>query len=142
MKIRAIVTASLFSAFSIAFSSPGLTQTAVGGATKTKQNTVGGIAKPAPALGGAVAPASVGTKPATAGNAIKPGPVVGTPTAGSTGNATATGASGNAAAQGAAASAARQNLAATAPNKGKTVVGTTSNLKCGGGACVVRGAKP
>jgi hypothetical protein len=140
MKIRAIVTASLFSALSIAFSTPGLTQTAVGGATKMKPNTVGGMAKPAPALGGATP--SVGTKPATIGNAIKPSPAVGTPTAGSTGNATATGASGNAAAQGAAASAARQNLAATAPNKGKTVVGTTSNLKCGGGACVVRGAKP
>jgi hypothetical protein len=133
MKIRAIVTASLFSALSIAVSSPGLTQTAVGGATKTKQNTVGGMAKPAPALGGAVAPASVGTKPASVGNATRPGPAVGATTAGS---------AGNAATQGAAASAARQNLTATAPNKGKTVVGTTSNLKCGGGACVVRGAKP
>ena len=142
MKIRAIVTASLLSALSIAFSSPGLTQTAVGGATKTKQNTVGGMAKPAPALGGAAAPASVGTKPATVGNVTKPGPAVGAPTAGSAGNAAAAGASGNAATQGAAAAAVRQNLATTVPNKGKTVVGTTSNLKCGGGACVVRGAKP
>jgi hypothetical protein len=142
MKIRAIVTASLFSVLLVAFSSPGLTQTAVGGATKMKPNTVGGMAKPAPALGGAAAPASVGTKPATVGNSTKPGPAIATPTAGSTGNAAAAGANGNAATQGAAASAARQNLAATPPNKGKTVVGTTSNLKCGGGACVVRGAKP
>jgi len=129
MTIRAMVTALLFGALSTAVSYPGLAQNAVGGAIKTKQNTVGGVAKPAPVIGGAATSASVGTKPATVGAVPKPGTVTSAP--GSIGNAA------NAAGR-----AAKQNPPVTPPGKGGTVVTTSSNLKCAAGACVAKGTKP
>ena len=120
MSMRAMVTAfllgALFGAFAISSSPPSSAQSAVGGATKAKQNAIGGAAKPGPMIGGSTAPASVvggTTKPGSAGIATN-----------STGNT------------------AKQNPPGTPPNKGGTVVTTPANLKCGAGACVTRGTKP
>ena len=109
--------------------SPVCAQTALGGA-KTQQSKLGGVAKPAPMIGGAT------VKPVSPPSPPKPAPVVGmakpnalgTPAPVSTGN-------------GATPVAARPNPPVTPPNKGGTVV-TTSNLKCGSGACTSRVAKP
>jgi hypothetical protein len=142
MKIRVTVSALVLIALSIAVSKPAMAQNAIGGAVKTKPNTIGGLAKPAPVLGGASSPASVGAKPAAVGNVIKPNVVGVAPTPGSTGSAVTNGATGNAATSGTAAAMARPNPSSTAQNKAKTVGSTISNLKCGGGACVARGTKP
>jgi hypothetical protein len=131
MKIRAIISALLFGTLSVAVSHVSLAQNAVGGAPKTKPNIVGGVAKPAPALGGAAKSTAGFTKPATVGGVTKQGSAIGTSTTGLTGNATSLGGS-----------TAKPNPPVTPPNKGGTVVTTTSNLKCGGGACVARGTKP
>jgi hypothetical protein len=95
-------------------------QTSLGGA-KTPQNKIGGVAKPAPVLGGAPqvppsppkpAPVIGMTKPVSAGNAMTPGQTLG----------------------------ARQNPPVAQPNRNGTVI--TSNLKCASGACTPRGSKP
>jgi hypothetical protein len=109
-------------------------QSALGGA-KTQQNKLGGVTKPAPVIGGAT------IKPVSPPSPPKPAPVVGlakpntlgTPAPAST-NIGAT--------PGQTAGAARQNPPVTPPNKGGTVVTTSSNLKCGSGACTSRGPKP
>jgi hypothetical protein len=128
-----MVLAALLGAFAIGVSYPSSAQTALGGATKTKQNTIGGAAKAGPVLGGATRQVAVPgtTKPASVGGLTKQ-TSVGTPTPGSTGSATTAGST---------VSAARQIPPVTPPNKGGTVT-TTSNLKCGAGACVARGKKP
>jgi hypothetical protein len=67
MKNGTMVTAGvlgmLLGAFAIGFSDPSSAQTALGGAAKTKQSTVGGAAKPGPVVGGATTPGSVGGAP-------------------------------------------------------------------------------
>jgi len=113
----------------IANVAPADAQSTLGGA-KTQQNKIGGVAKPAPVIGGAaIHTPSPPTPP-------KPGPVVniakpgspGTPTPGTTGNTAAMG------------QTPRPNPPVTPPNKGGPVV--TSNLKCASGACVSKGPKP
>jgi len=126
MKITTMAMILLFATLAVSASQPGLAQNAVGGATKTKQNTVGGVAKPGPVLGGASTPALVSTKPGVVGM-TKPNPVTSMPAA--TSNAASlTG------------STAKPNPPATPPNKGGAVA-TFSNLKCATGACVAKGGK-
>lgn len=132
MKNRAMATVFLLGALAAGFALPCSAQNALGGATKTKQSTVGGAAKPGPVLGGATTHAPMITKPGPVGGVTKQGSVGGTPTPGSTGSATRSSTAGG---------TATQNPPVTPPNKGGTVV-TTSNLKCGAGACVTKGAKP
>ncbi len=131
-----MVLGASLGAFAMNGVDPLFAQNALGGPTKPKQNSIGGAAKPAPVIGGATHNPVV-TKPVTIGNVTKPGSI-GTPTPGAGG--TTPGLTANAMLPGT--STARQNPPVTPPNKGKTVVSTTSNLKCGGGACVTRGAKP
>jgi hypothetical protein len=110
-------------------------QSTIGGA-KTQQNKIGGAAKPPPVVGGAI-------KPITPPGPPKPGPVIGLakpnsptgmPTPGSTGSATRPIQT---------LAAPKPNPPVTPPNKGKTVVtASSSNLKCGSGACTSRGPKP
>jgi hypothetical protein len=107
--------------------SPACAQNALGGA-KTQQNKLGGVAKPAPAIGGATKMVSPPSPP-------KPGPVIGmtkpnspgTPAPGSTGNA-----------MGQTAGTPTSNPPVTAANKGGQV--GASSLKCANGACTSRGA--
>jgi hypothetical protein len=131
--LKLTVLAALLGAFAIGFSYSASAQNALGGAAKTKQNTVGGMAKPAPVLGGATTPGPVtgAIKPNTVGGVTKQTSVGGTPTPGSTGSATPS----------STVSAAKQNPPVPPPNKGGTVV-TSSNLKCAAGACVAKGKKP
>jgi hypothetical protein len=114
--------------------SPACAQSALGGA-KTQQNKLGGVAKPAPVIGGAT------IKPVSPPSPPKPGPVVGMAKPNSLGTPTP-GSIGNGATPGQMAGATRQNPPFTPPNKGGTVVTTSSNLKCGSGACTTRGPKP
>lgn len=116
-------------ALAVTVAPPALAQNALGGPAKTKQIAVGGASKPAPVIGGAATSTSVVTKPATARNATKPGSVGGTAAPGSIGNATAAGPTG---------ATVKQTLPVTPPNKGGTVVTTSSNLKCASGACAAR----
>lgn len=109
---------------------PSLAQNALGGPAKTKQSAIGGASKPAPVIGGTAASASTVVKPAALGGVTKP--AVGAVSGGSIGSGTA----------GLTAGAAKQNPSVVAPNKGATIVTTSSNLKCGGGACVARGTRP
>jgi hypothetical protein len=133
MKTKAMVMALLFGAVSmavsLAVSFPGSAQNALGGAAKTKQSTVGGVAKQGAVLGGAAKPAPVGANPVAIGSVSKPGSV--TPASGSAANAT-----------NAAGITAKQNPPLTPPGKGAAVVTTTTNMKCAAGACVAKGAKP
>jgi hypothetical protein len=109
-------------ALSCADVSPASAQTSLGGA-KAPQNKIGGVAKPAPVLGGAPrtpssvslpkpAPVTGMTKPVTTGTVATPGQTFG----------------------------ARQNLSGAPTNRSGAVV--TSNLKCASGACTSRGSKP
>jgi hypothetical protein len=120
MKNRAMVTVAMLSMFigacAIGFPHPSFAQNAIGGPTKPKQSAVGGAAIPAPVIGGAAKQSSIGvTKPNLVGGTANP------ITAGS---------------------AVKPNPPTLPPNKGGTVVTTSSTLKCAAGACVVRGAKP
>ena len=114
----------LVGACAIGLSYPSAAQNAVGGATKTKQSTLGGAAKPGPVIGGATTQSSVGGTP-------KQNPIVGTAKQSSIGSAITPSTTGG---------AARQNPPVVPPNKGGPVV--TSNLKCAAGACVAKGTKP
>ena len=114
--------------------SSGYAQTALGGA-KTQQNKLGGVAKPAPVIGGAT------IKPVSPPPAPRPGPVVGMAKPNSPGGP-APASTGIGATPGQTAGATRQSPTFTPPNKGGTVVTTPTNLKCGSGACTSRGAKP
>jgi hypothetical protein len=125
-----VVLGMFVGAFAIGFSASSSAQNAVGGATKSKQGTVGGAAKPGPVLGGAATPGPVGGAP-------KQNPIVtkqtsvGTATPGSTGSAVTPNSTGG---------MAKQNPPVVLPNKGGTVV--NSNLKCAAGSCVAKGTKP
>ena len=130
--IRMMVLGISIGALAVTIAPPSLAQNALGGPAKTKQNTIGGASKPAPVIGGAATPASTVTKPATLGGVTKPTSAGGAATGSSIGNGTA----------GLTAGAAKQSPPVIAPNKGATVVTTSSNLKCGGGACITRGTKP
>ena len=114
--------------------SPACAQSALGGA-KTQQNKIGGAAKPAPVVGGAIKPITPPTppKPGPVAGLVKPNFPTGTPTPGSTGSATTPVQTS---------AATKQNPPVTPPNKGKTVVTASSNLKCGSGACTSKGPKP
>ena len=104
---------------------PVQAQSTLGGA-KTQQNKLGGVAKPAPVIGGAAIHTPPPTPPKPVVNIAKPGSTGVTPTA-------------NTAALGQAPGP-RPNPPVTPPNKGGAVV--TSNLKCASGACVSKGPKP
>ena len=116
--------------FAVASSCSALAQTTLGGA-KTQQNKIGGVAKPAPVVGGAVihtpSPPTP-PKPGPVVNAVKPtSPGVTTP--GLTSNAALYQPPGP-----------KPNPPMTPPpNKGAVV---TSNLKCATGACASKGPKP
>ena len=107
-------------------------QTTLGGA-RPQQNKIGGLAKPAPVVGGATvhAYAPVPPKPPVVNFANKPG-------------TTSPGSIGAVRPLGQTAGNPPPHPLFTPPNKGKsnTVVGASSNLKCSGGACTSRGVKP
>ena len=104
-------------------------QSTLGGA-RQQQNKIGGVAKPAPVVGGATVHAysPPPPKPPVVNLANKPG----APTAGSIRPLGQT--AGNT----------PPHPVFIPPNKGKsnTVVIPSSNLKCSGGACTSRGVKP
>ncbi len=129
MTIRAMAAALLAGVLALAVSDVGFAQSTLGGA-KAQQNKIGGIAKPPPVVGGATVHTSSPPNPP------KPGPVVnlankpGALTPGATGLSGPT--AGNTA----------PHPPFTPPGKGSTVVSTSSNLKCAGGACTSKGPKP
>ena len=131
MNIRMIrLTLAAALGIAVTTASPAFAQTTLGGA-KTQQNKIGGVAKPAPSIGGAVihtpAPPTP-PKPGAVTNTVKPiSPGVTTP--GLTSNAALNQPPGP-----------RPNPPITPPNKGGPVV--TSNLKCASGACASKGPKP
>jgi hypothetical protein len=97
-------------------------QSTLGGA-KTQQNKIGGVAKPAPVIGGATIHAPSPPTPP------KPAPIVGMGKPGSTANTAALGQTPG-----------PRPTPPVTPPKGGPVV--TSNLKCASGACTARGPKP
>jgi hypothetical protein len=109
----------------IAGIAPVQAQSTLGGA-KTQQNKLGGVAKPAPVIGGAAihTPPPIPPKPVV--NFVKPASPGVTPSA-------------NTAALGQAAGP-RPNPPVTPPKKSGPVV--TSNLKCASGACISKGPRP
>jgi hypothetical protein len=116
-------------AAAVTSASPALAQSTLGGA-KPQQNKIGGVAKPAPVVGGAVihtpSPPTP-PKPGAVVNTVKPvSPGVTTP--GMTSNAALNQPPGP-----------RPNPP-VAPKPAGPVV--TSNLKCASGACTSRGPKP
>jgi hypothetical protein len=110
----------------LAIASPAWSQTTLGGA-KTQQNKIGGVAKPAPVVGGtAVHTPSPPPPPKPAVvNAVKPVGTV-TPSTTSAGLSQPPGP--------------RPNPPVTPPKPGGAVV--TSNLKCANGVCTSKGPKP
>ncbi len=109
----------------VASIAPVQAQSTLGGA-KTQQNKLGGLAKPAPVIGGATIHTLPPTPPKPVVNFVKPASPGLTPTA-------------NTAVMGQAPGP-HPNPPVTPPNKGGTVV--TSNLKCASGACTSKGPKP
>jgi hypothetical protein len=107
--------------------SPASSQTTLGGA-KNQQNKIGGVAKPAPVVGGAVAhtPSSPPPPKPAVVNTVKP---IGTLAPSTTASAGLSQTPGP-----------RPNPPVTPPKPGSAVV--TSNLKCANGACTTRGPKP
>src|SRR5579863_2045097 len=140
MKNRTMVAAFVLGALAVGVSDSASAQSAIGGPAKTKMNTVGGAAKPAPALGGAKTPkptpvvaTPVVVKPNIVGGVTKQSSVIGTPTPLSNASAMTPSSTG---------ATAKQNPPVTPPKKSKPVVVTTStNLKCAAGACVAKGTK-
>jgi hypothetical protein len=128
MKLRALAAPFLIGALALAASDTGFAQSTLGGA-KPQQNKIGGVAKPAPVVGGATAHATSPLGPP------KPGPVVnlanrpGALTVGSTGASKPP-------------SQTAGNTHVPFTGKSGTVVSASSNLKCAGGACTSRGPKP
>jgi hypothetical protein len=124
--IKLMLAGSL--AIAVASTSSAMAQTTLGGA-KTQQNKIGGVAKPAPAVGGAVVHTPTPPPPPKpVVNAVKPtSPGVTTPGLGS--NAALNQPPGP-----------KQNPPVTSPNKGGAVV--TNNMKCSGGACTSVVPKP
>lgn len=132
MTIRAIAAALLAGALALTVSDMGFAQSTLGGA-KPQQNKIGGIAKPAPVVGGAAV--HTYSPPAQP----KPGPVVnlankpGALTPGATALSKPPGqTAGNTA----------PHPPFVPPGKGSAVVSASSNLKCAGGACASKGVKP
>ena len=114
-------------AIAVASTSSAMAQTTLGGA-KTQQNKIGGVAKPAPVVGGAVVHTPTPPKPGPVVNTAKPTtPGVTTPGVGS--NAALNQPPGP-----------KPNPPVTPPNKGGAVV--TNNMKCSGGACTSVVPKP
>jgi hypothetical protein len=110
----------------VATASSALAQSTLGGA-KAQQNKIGGVAKPAPVVGGA----AIHTPPPPA----LPKPVVGTvKPAGTVTPGTASSAPLNPP------PGPRPNPSVTPPKPAGPVV--TSNLKCANGVCTSRGPKP
>jgi hypothetical protein len=116
----------LAATLAIASVSPALAQSTLGGA-KNQQNKIGGAAKPAPVVGGAVIHTPTPPIPP------KPGPVANTVKPTSPGMVTPS-TTGNAALN------QRSNPPVTTPKPTGAVV--TSNLKCANGACTSKGPKP
>ena len=103
----------------VASTSPVLAQTTLGGA-KNQQNKIGGVAKPAPVVGGS----AIRTPPPVIGT-VKP---MGTATPNATTNPLTQ------------PPGPRPSPPVVAPKPASPVV--TSNLKCANGACTSRGVKP
>jgi hypothetical protein len=136
MKIRALAAAILVGTLALAVSDTGFAQSTLGGA-KQQQNKIGGVAKPPPVVGGAIAHTALPPnppKPAPVVNlANKPGALTPGSSVGSTGPSNLSGqTAGNTA----------PHPPFTPPGKGSAVVSTSSNLKCAGGACASKGVKP
>jgi hypothetical protein len=132
MKLRALAAPLLIGALAFAVCDTALGQSTLGGA-KQQQNRIGGVARPAPVVGGA---AVHNTMPP---NPPKPGPVVnlankpGALTVGSMGLSKPPGQTiGNTAA----------HPPLSPPGRTSTVVSASSNLKCAGGACTSKGVRP
>jgi hypothetical protein len=124
-----MIRLTLAAAFGIAVAtaSPAFAQSTLGGA-KPQQNKIGGVAKPAPVVGGAVIHTPPPPKPGAVVNTVKPtSPGVVTPS--TTANAGLNQPPGP-----------RPNPPVTAPKPVGPVV--TSNMKCANGACTSRGPKP
>ena len=66
-----MIRLTLAAAFGIAIASPAFAQSTLGGA-KTQQNKIGGLAKPAPVIGGAVTHTPSPPKPGPVVNTVKP----------------------------------------------------------------------
>ena len=130
--IRLLLTAVL--GIAAANISQAQAQSTLGGA-RQPQNKIGGVAKPAPVVGGATVHAYSPPPPKPPGPVVNLANKPGTPTPGSTGAIRPLGQT--------AGNPPRHPLF-TPPSKGKsnTVVSSTSNLKCSGGACTSHGAKP
>ena len=120
--IRLMLTAAL--GLAIAHAPSAFAQSTLGGA-KPQQNKIGGVAKPAPSLGGAALHAPPPPP--------KPNPVIGTVKPASTGVTPTT--TANALGQ-----TPHPTPPITTPKKGSAVV--TSNMKCAAGACTSRVPKP
>ena len=108
-------------------------QSTLGGA-RPQQSKIGGVAKPAPVVGGATVRAYSPPPPKPPGPVVNLASKPGTPTPGSIGVVRPLGqAAGNT----------PPHPVFTPPNNGKTntVPGSSSSLKCSGGACTLRGAK-
>lgn len=101
---------------------PAHAQSTLGGA-KQQQNKIGGVAKPAPVVGGATVHTATPPAPKSPGLAGKPGPT-GTPT--TTANALG--------------QAQQPTPPVTTSRKSGAVV--TNNMKCAGGACTSVVPKP
>lgn len=115
--------------------SSAIAQSTLGGA-KTPQNKIGGVAKPAPVIGGATVHSYSPPAP--------PKPVIGMAKPGSPGPVTPgiSGATGNAMASGQISGPPKQTPPVTAPNKGKPVVTAASTPKCASGTCPPKVPKP
>jgi hypothetical protein len=121
--IRLTLAAAL--GIAVATAAPALAQSTLGGA-KPQQNKIGGVAKPAPVVGGAVIHTPTPPKPATVVSTVKPtSPGVVTPS--TTSSAALSQPPGP-----------RPNPPVTPPKP--PVV--TSNMKCANGACTSKGPKP
>ena len=132
MKIGWLLAGAL--AIAVAGISPAGAQTTLGGA-KPQQNKIGGVAKPAPVVGGATI--HTATPPAPP----KPGPVIGATKPGTTGTGTP-GATGASTPPGQIAGNTRPTPPVTPPSKGPSVVTASSNVKCASAACTSKGPKP
>ena len=134
MKIRTFAIPFLIGALALAVSDTGFAQSTLGGA-RQPQNKIGGVAKPAPVVGGATVHAYAPPPPKPPGPVINLANKPGAPTPGSIGAARPLGqTAGNT----------PPHPVFTPPNKAKTntVVNSPSNLKCSGGACTSRGVRP
>jgi hypothetical protein len=127
MNAPTMIKLMLTAALGVALASPACAQTTLGGA-KQQQNKIGGVAKPAPVVGGTAIHTPPPPPPKPVVNTLKPA-TPGVTTPGLTSNAALNQPPGP-----------KPNPPVTPPNKGGTVV--TSNLKCANGACTSKGPKP